>query len=107
MTATGEEVRRGPSHRMQALQRANTVRQRRAELKQAIRVGEMSIVSILGNPPEWVLTAPLSQMLLAVPGYGQARVSHLLERCRISPLKTIGALSERQQREVVLALADS
>lgn len=66
----------------------------------------MSIAELLVAPPEFLLTAPLSQILLAAPGYGQVRVSRLLKRCRISPLKTIGALSECQRQELARALSD-
>lgn len=65
----------------------------------------MSIVELLVTPPEFLLTARLSQILLAAPGYGQVRVSRLLKRCRISPLKTIGTLSERQRHELTQALS--
>jgi guanylate kinase len=91
--------------RLDALKIANTVRQQRAELKQSLRRGEMSIVELLVTPPEFLLTARLSQILLAAPGYGQVRVSRLLKRCRISPLKTIGTLSERQRHELTQALS--
>lgn len=91
--------------RLDALKIANTVRQERAELKQSLRKGEVSIVELLVTPPEFLLTARLSQILLAAPGYGQVRVSRLLKRCRISPLKTIGTLSERQRQELTQALS--
>lgn len=91
--------------RLDALKIANTVRQQRAELKQSLRRGEVSIVELLVTPPEFLLTARLSQILLAAPGYGQVRVSRLLKRCRISPLKTIGTLSERQRHELTQALS--
>lgn len=90
---------------LDALKIANTVRQERAELKQSLRKGEVSIVELLVTPPEFLLTARLSQILLAAPGYGQVRVSRLLKRCRISPLKTIGTLSERQRQELTQALS--
>jgi guanylate kinase len=91
--------------RLDALKIANTVRQQRAELKQSLRRGEVSIVELLVTPPEFLLTARLSQILLAAPGYGQVRVSRLLKRCRISPLKTIGTLSERQRQELTQAIS--
>jgi len=84
---------------------ANTVRQQRAEIKQALKEGDVSIVEIFVDPPEFLLTARLSEVLLAAPRYGQVRVSRLLKRLQISPLKTIGALSERQRQQLVQALA--
>jgi hypothetical protein len=94
-----------PLQRLEALRRANDVRHQRAEIKHALRSGAVSIVELLISPPEFLLTARLSQILLAVPGYGQVRVNRLLKRCRISPLKTIGGLSERQREELAQEFA--
>ncbi len=91
--------------RLEALQRANEVRRQRAEIKRELRSGGISIARLVISPPEFLLTARLSQILLAVPGHGQVRVNRLLKRCRISPLKTIGGLSERQREELARALA--
>lgn len=94
-----------PSRRLDALRVANTVRQQRAEIKRALRSGEVSIGELMVAPPDFLLTAQLSEILLAVPGYGQVRVSRLLKRCRISPVKAIGTLSERQRRELAQGLS--
>jgi hypothetical protein len=87
------------------LKLANTVRRQRAETKQALRMGDVNIAELLITPPEFLLAARLSQILLAAPGYGQVSVSRLLKRCRISPLKTIGTLSERQRQELARTLS--
>ena len=51
-------------------------------------------------PPDYILTAKVSDMLLAVPKYGQVKVNKILQQCRISPSKTIGGLSQRQRTEL-------
>ena len=94
-----------PSRRLDALKAANTVRQQRAEIKQALRNGDANVVDLLVDPPEFLLTARLSEILLAAPGYGQVRVSRLLTRFRISPVKAIGTLSERQRQELAQELS--
>jgi hypothetical protein len=104
MTTTGERKPSAPSQRLEALDRANAVRRERAELKRALRSGAVDIAELLIGPPGFLLSARLSQILLAAPGYGQVRVDRLLKRCRISPLKTIGGLSERQREELARAL---
>lgn len=90
--------------RMDALQRANTVRSRRAQLKRDLKAGRQSIQQLLLDPPEYVLTAKVFDMLLAVPKYGRVKVNKILTTCRISPSKTIGGLSERQRAELVQML---
>src|ERR687886_785782 len=72
--------------RMDALQRANEIRTRRAQLKKDLKAGRVSIQALLLDPPDYVLTA---------------KVYEVLVQCRISPSKTIGGLSQRQRTELV------
>jgi hypothetical protein len=90
--------------RMDALQRANEIRSQRAQLKRDLKAGRHSIHALLLNPPEYVETAKVFDMLLAVPKYGRVKVNKILAYCRISPSKTIGGLSERQRSELVSLL---
>src|SRR3954467_5658358 len=87
--------------RMDALQRANEIRPRRAQLKKDLKAGRVSIQALLLDPPENVLTAQGCDMLLAVPKYGRVKVNKVGVKCRISPSKTIGGLSQRQRTELV------
>jgi hypothetical protein len=90
--------------RMDALKRANDIRTRRAQLKRDLKAGRHSIHKLLMDPPEYVETAKVFDMLLAVPKYGRVKVNKVLGQCRISPSKTIGGLSERQRTELVAML---
>jgi hypothetical protein len=90
--------------RMEALQRANEIRTKRAALKRDLKAGRASIQTLLDNPPDYIETAKVFDMLLAVPKYGRVKVSKVLQVCRISPSKTIGGLSERQRAELILML---
>ena len=90
--------------RMEALQRANEIRTRRAALKRDLKAGRASIHLLLMDPPEFIETAKVFDMLLAVPKYGRVKVNKVLQLCRISPSKTIGGLSPRQRTELVSML---
>jgi hypothetical protein len=90
--------------RMDALQRANEIRTRRATLKRDLKSGRVNIHDLLLEPPEYVETAKVFDMLLAVPKYGRVKVNKVLVSCRISPSKTIGGLSQRQRAELVSLL---
>ncbi|HWQ23774.1 MAG TPA: integration host factor, actinobacterial type [Gaiellaceae bacterium] len=92
---------RSLDQRMEALQRANDVRVRRARLKRDLKAGRVQIESILLDPPEWVSTAKVFDMLMAVPKFGRVKAARLLNQCRISQSKTVGGLSERQRAELV------
>jgi hypothetical protein len=90
--------------RMEALQRANHIRTRRAKLKRDLKAGRQPIDDLLLGPPEYLETAKVFDLLLAVPKYGRVKVNKILSQCKISPSKTVGGLSERQRRELVAFL---
>ena len=90
--------------RMEALQRANEIRTKRAALKRDLKAGRASIHLLLMEPPEFIETAKVFDMLLAVPKYGRVKTNRILNQCRISPSKTIGGLSERQRAELISML---
>jgi hypothetical protein len=92
---------RSLTQRMEALQRANDVRSRRAQLKRDLKAGRQQIHELLLVPPEYLLSAKVFDLLLAVPKYGRVKVNKILGQCRISPSKTLGGLSERQRAELV------
>jgi len=86
---------------MEALSRANVIRSERARLKRELKAGRAQIHGLLLDPPEFLQTAKVFDLLLAVPKYGRVKVNRILNMCRISPSKTIGGLSQRQRDELV------
>ena len=92
---------RSLDQRMEALKRANDIRVRRAQLKKDLKDGRVQIEGILLDPPEYVSTAKVFDMLMAVPKFGRVKASRLLTQCRISQSKTIGGLSDRQRQELI------
>ena len=100
-TTSGAAPERSFKQRMDALQRANEIRTRRAQLKKDLKGGRVSIQALLLDPPEYLLTAKVFDLLLAVPKYGRVKANRILTQCRFSPSKTIGGLSERQRNELV------
>jgi hypothetical protein len=92
---------RSLDQRMEALQRANDIRVRRAQLKKDLKDGRAQIDTILLDPPDYVSTAKVFDMLMAVPKFGRVKAARLLNQCRISQSKTVGGLSERQRAELV------
>jgi hypothetical protein len=93
--------KRSLTQRMAALERANEIRTKRARLKRELRRGRVNPQGLLLSPPDYILTAKVSDLLLAVPKYGKVKVNKILSQCRISPSKTIGGLSARQRAELV------
>ena len=92
---------RSLDQRMDALARANDVRVKRAKLKKDLKEGTVRIEKILGNPPEYVSTAKVLDILMAVPKFGRVKAKRFLNTCRISESKTVGGLSDRQRAELI------
>ncbi|HEY8409429.1 MAG TPA: hypothetical protein VIK66_15735, partial [Gaiellaceae bacterium] len=55
----------------------------------------------LGDPPEYVETAKVIDILMAVPKFGRVKAARFLNTCRISQSKTVGGLSDRQRAELI------
>lgn len=81
------------------------MRRQRAQLKRDLKTGRCAIEEVLSDPPAFVQTAKVADLLLALPKYGPVKVNKLLSRCRIAPSKTIGGLSDRQRNELAALLA--
>ena len=104
MTTTKAQAQapaRSLDQRMEALKRANDIRVRRAQLKRDLKDGRVQVEWILTDPPEYVETAKVFDILMAVPKFGRVKASRFLNLCRISQSKTVGGLSERQRAELI------
>lgn len=82
---------------MRALARANEVRSARATLKNELANSRTQIEDVLTHPAAFAKNAKVSDLLLAVPGFGPVRAIRALARCQIPYGKTVAGLSERQR----------
>jgi hypothetical protein len=92
---------RSLDQRMDALKRANDIRVKRAQLKKDLKDGRVQVEKILQNPPDYVSTAKVIDILMAVPKFGRVKAARFLNTCRISQSKTVGGLSDRQRTELI------
>jgi hypothetical protein len=58
---------RSREQRLRALRLANEIRSARAKLKKDLASGKIEPAQILAQPPEWVRTARVRDVLLALP----------------------------------------
>jgi hypothetical protein len=82
--------------RSRALAHANRIRVARKDMKGGLRCGTVQIADVLADPPDWLLTAPVREVLLATPTIGTVRTKRLLGRARIGFGVRVGALTARQ-----------
>lgn len=101
LSTTPQTPERTQQQRIEALRRANDIRSERARLKDRLRNGELAIGVVLLDPPPCVHTAKVLDLLLAVPKFGRVKANRLLERCRVSPAKTVNGLTPRQRKELL------
>jgi chemotaxis response regulator CheB len=87
--------------RMIALRQANQVRGSRAKLKQDLREGTVRLEQILATGADYLTTAEVFDLLIAVPKTGPVKAGRLLTIARISPSKTVGGLSARQRASLI------
>lgn len=90
--------------RREALDIANDVRSNRAVLKRDIKAGRKDPIDLLLNPPQYIETMKIFDLLMATPKYGRTKVNKILSQGRISPSKTIGGITSRQRDELLCLL---
>jgi hypothetical protein len=95
---------RSYEQRIAALREANRIRMYRSQVKRRIKAGTQSATALLIDPPADLATMKALDLLLATPSVGRVRANRALTRCRISPSKTLGGMTDRQRRELLQAL---
>jgi hypothetical protein len=101
-TATsGRSGSAAPQH-LQALERANTVRLARAELKRQVAAGKVAAADVILDCPWEAESMSVSDLVTSQRRWGRTRCRRLLQAIPIPEQKAIGALTDRQRQ----ALAD-
>lgn len=92
-----------PEQRRQALEKAKQARRIRAELKQMLKAGEVTLGEVIdrAETAEPLAKMRVSEVLEAMPGYGKIRAGSLMEDLSIAPSRRIQGLGPRQ-REALL-----
>lgn len=85
---------------MIALQEANRIRTERAALKKQLKARKVPALDLILEPPDYIETMKVQDLLLAIPKYGKVKTNKTLQQARISPSKTVGGLTKRQRTEL-------
>jgi len=83
--------------RMDALARANRVRQARATLKQRIADGDLSAAEVILFHQWEADGMPVGDVLTSQRHWGELRCRRFLTPMRVQETKTIGSMTERQR----------
>ena len=93
-----------PQH-MRALERANSVRLARAELKRAIARGDMDASEVVRESPWETESMTISELLTSQRRWGRTRARKFLLPLSLNENKQLGTLTSRQRRLLSTELA--
>ncbi len=93
-----------PEQRAAALEKAAEARKARAEIKDKLKRGDITLPEVLdlAEKDEMVGKLKVASVLEALPGIGKVRAAQIMERLKIADSRRLRGLGE-QQRKALLA----
>ena len=93
--------------RKEALEKAAQARKARAELRDKIKNGEVSLAEVLANGDDPVIARMKVSMLIeSLPGYGKAKAARLMAELEISESRRVKGLGTRQREQLLERLGE-
>lgn len=88
-----------PEQRAAALEKAAAARRSRAELKDRLKRGDVSLAKVLsaGDEDDVIGKMRVAAVLEALPGVGKVRAAKIMERLEISPTRRVRGLGAKQR----------
>ncbi len=90
-----------PGQRTTALAAANVNRLARLALKAEIAAGKVSVTDVIADPPPFMRSMAVIDLLCAQHRVGSRQAREVLARLAISEQRTLGALTDRQRKELI------
>ena len=91
--------------RKAALEKAAAARHARAELRDKIKKGEITLEEVLDSEDPIAARMKVSALIESLPGYGKAKAAKIMNELRISPTRRVKGLGARQREQLLEALA--
>lgn len=91
--------------RKAALEKAAAARHARAELREKIKKGEVSLASVLESDDAVATRMKVSALIESLPGYGKAKASKIMDELGISATRRVKGLGARQREQLLEALS--
>lgn len=97
-----------PEERRDALRKAAEARRVRAELKQMLKSGEVTVAEVLerAKSADALAKMRVSEVLEAMPSYGPVKARRLMEELDIAPTRRVRGLGPRQREALLEAFAE-
>ena len=90
--------------RKAALEKAAQARHERAELREKIKSGKVSLESVLESDDPIASRMKVSTLIESLPGYGKAKAAKIMDELGISASRRVKGLGARQREQLVEAL---
>lgn len=96
-----------PDQRQAALEKAATARRVRAELKEKLKMGSLTLTELLdqGESDEIVGKMKVLSVLESLPGLGKVKARRLMEDVGISESRRVQGLGDQQRKKLFGKLA--
>ena len=91
--------------RRAALEKAAAARHARAELRDNIKSGKVSLEEVLDSDDPIASRMKVSALIESLPGYGKAKAAKVMSDLNISPSRRVRGLGERQREHLLETLA--
>ncbi|MFA5882254.1 MAG: integration host factor, actinobacterial type [Acidimicrobiia bacterium] len=92
-----------PEQRRAALEKAAKARQKRAEVKEQLKAGQLTLAELFaqGDQDEIVGKLKVVSMLESLPGVGKVRARRLMEELDISESRRLRGLGDNQRQRLL------
>ena len=90
--------------RKAALEKAAAARHARAELREKIKNGEISLEEVLDSDDPIASRLKVSALIESLPGYGKAKAAKIMDELGISATRRVKGLGARQREQLLEAL---
>ena len=90
--------------RKAALEKAAQARHARAELREKVKTGKVSLKEVLDSTDPIAERMKVSALIESLPGYGKAKAAKIMDELGISATRRVKGLGARQREELLEAL---
>lgn len=91
-----------PEERQAALKKAKAARSRRAEVREELKSGKMTLEKVLTMKDDPVVgRMKVSTLIETLPGYGKAKAEKIMKELEIAESRRLKGLGERQQKALL------
>ena len=91
--------------RKAALEKAAAARHARAELREKIKNGDVTLEEVLESDDPIASRLKVSALIESLPGYGKAKAAKVMNELGISATRRVKGLGARQREQLIEALS--